>query len=56
MTGLEAIRAITGIFEPKEAVDRLALVNLIIRGMVGDAEKDFVKETVLRTTKIELDL
>ena len=56
MTGLEAIRVITGIFEPKGSVDRLALVNLIARGMLGEAEKDYVKETILKVFDIDLDL
>jgi len=53
---LEAIRVLSGIFSQNEAIERLALINLIVRAMEGDAEKDFTKKTVLEVTKIELDL
>ena len=53
-TCLEAIRRLSGVFRPSEAVDRLALICLIIRGMQGDAEADFVKETVLKATGLKL--
>ena len=52
---IDAIRILSGIFEKDTAVDRLALVNLIVRGIVGDADKSFVKETVLKTTKLEIE-
>ena len=53
-TCLDAIRHISGIFKSEEAVDRLALICLIIRGMQGDAEADFVKETVLKATGLTI--
>ena len=56
MTGLDAIRDLTGIFTMKDTANRLAMVNLIVRGMQGDAEKDFVKETILKVFDIDLDL
>jgi hypothetical protein len=43
---LDAIRIISGVFRPEEAVDRLALICLIVRGMQGDAEHGFVREVV----------
>lgn len=51
---LEAIRLISGAFKPEEAVDRLALICLIVRGMQGDAEADFVKEAVLKATGLAI--
>lgn len=45
---LEAIRLISGMFNPKEAVNRLAVVNLLSRYLLGMAEKDFVEETMMK--------
>ena len=42
-TCLEAIRRLSGMFKPSEATDRLAIICLIVRGMQGDAEPDYVK-------------
>jgi len=53
---LKAIRALSGIFLQNEAVERLALINLIVRATEGYAEKDFTKKTVLEVANIELDL
>ena len=52
-TCLEAIRRLSGIFSEKDAVDRLAIICLIVRGMQGDAEVDYVKE-VLEEVGIKL--
>ena len=47
VTPVEAIRLLSGIITPKDAVDRLALVNLLSRYILGLAEKNFVEETML---------
>ena len=53
-TCLEAIRRLSGMFRPEQAVNILALICLIVRGMQGDAEHDFVKEETLKATGIIL--
>lgn len=53
-TGLDAIRLLSGVFTKDQAVDRLALINLIVRGMVGEADPEFVKDTVLKSCNITL--
>jgi len=53
-TCLEAIRVLSGIFNPEQAPNILAIINLIVRGMMGIAETDYVKDTVLRRTEITL--
>ena len=55
MKPLELIRTLSGIFVKSEAVNALALINLIVRGMVGDSEREFVGEQVLKYTQIEID-
>lgn len=48
VTPIEAIRLLSGIITPKDAVDRLAIVNLVARYLLGLADKDFVDETMLK--------
>lgn len=55
MKPLELIRTLSGIFVHSQAVNALALINLIVRGMEGDSDKDFVSEQVLKYAEIELD-
>lgn len=52
---LELIRVLSGIFVRSEAVNALALINLIVRGMVGDSEREFVSEMALKYSKMEID-
>lgn len=53
-TCLNTIRGLSGVFPRDQAVDRLALICLIVRGMQGDADAGFVKETVLKATGVTL--
>lgn len=48
VTPIEAIRLLSGIVTSKDAVDRLAIVNLVARYLLGLADKDFVDETMLK--------
>lgn len=50
---IQLIRVLSGMFEVKTAVNRLALINLITRYILGDAEYDFVSE-VLKESGIKL--
>ena len=57
-TCLDAIRRLSGIFRKDEAVDRLAVICLIVRGMQGDADHEFVQEVLgkmgIRLTDLEV--
>jgi hypothetical protein len=55
MKPLELIRTLSGIFVQSEAVNALALINLVVRGMIGDSDREFVSETVLKYARIEID-
>jgi len=46
ITAIQMIRLLSGMFPPEEAVDRLALVNLLGRYVLGDAEYDFVNSQI----------
>jgi hypothetical protein len=48
MNHIDAIRLISGKFtqEIKEMGDRLSIINLLARNLVGDAEDDFTNETM----------
>jgi hypothetical protein len=45
---IEAIRLISGMFtqEIKEMGDRLSIINLLARNLMGEAEDDFTDETM----------
>lgn len=51
---LDKIRMLSGVFRQQEAVDRLALVNLLTRYLLGDSEKNFVEEVFRDATGKEL--
>ena len=51
---LDQIRMLSGMFRKQEAVDRLALVNLLTRYLLGDSEKAFVAEVFRDSTGKEL--
>jgi hypothetical protein len=51
---LDKIRMLSGVFRQQEAVDRLALVNLLTRYLLGDSEKAFVEEVFRDSTGKEL--
>ena len=48
LTHIESIRLISGMFtqEIKEMGDRLSIINLLARNLIGDAEDDFTDETM----------
>lgn len=50
---IELIRVLSGMFEVKEAINRLALVNLISRYILDEADYEFVTE-VLKTSGIKM--
>jgi hypothetical protein len=45
---MEAIRLLTGMFNPDHAISILAYVNLIARDYFNDASSDFVDEQLLK--------
>ena len=51
---LDHVRMLSGMFRHGEASDRLALVNLLTRYLLGDSEKAFVEEVFRDTTGLEL--
>ncbi len=53
LTPMEQIRALTGIIpnELNSAIIRLALINLITRVEAGDADKEFLNETIDKSFK-----
>ena len=51
---LDHVRMLSGMFRHGEASDRLALVNLLTRYLLGDSEKKFVEEVFRDTTGLEL--
>jgi hypothetical protein len=56
ITPLEAIRllSLSGMFTPETAVNRLALVNLLARYLLGDAEEGFVRKLLLEKCGMQL--
>ena len=48
LTHIEAIRLLSGMFNPDQAVNILAFINLIARNSLGDAEDDFTDEQLLK--------
>ena len=46
ITALELIRLLSGIMSRNDAINRLAMVNLLSRYLLGLAEEEFVKDQV----------
>lgn len=48
LTHIEAIRLLSGMFNPEQAVNILAFINLIARNSLGDAEDNFTDEQLFK--------
>jgi hypothetical protein len=57
MEPIEVIRLLSGIFENcnEKMQNRLALINMISRAIVGDADKDYVYEVCEKQLNVKID-
>ena len=46
ITAIDLIRLLSGIVSPKDAIDRLALINALARYLIGIADEGFVTRLV----------